>query len=115
MNIVHQSALIRGRAIVDYALSRETHDQPFAVRDMIGIVAAYVGSGRPWTTMEQDLTDLLDPALGKRAAETLSYFDFAQDRGLWVRSSNGDFRFTNHALQKNYPANRLSDDTHTIG
>lgn len=103
MKILNPASLERGATLIDFLFP--IHDQSYEVRDLVGIVAAYIGRGYYPKDIEKKLAERLNPRLARQARETFKYFDRYGSTGLWTEGvCPEDICFTNKTLDKLYPA-----------
>jgi hypothetical protein len=107
MRFINPPSLARGSALIDYAISNGSAMQ-FDIRDMIGVVAAYIGRGHATLDMGKYLAERLNAAIAERATQTFEMFNGC---GLWVQGAAADdVRFIHPTLAHMYPeVNRTND------
>jgi hypothetical protein len=90
--------------MVDFALSGGRRPYDFELADVIGMVAAYVDSGRPTDEIEQHMTRCLGPVLAADMERAFHMFNDWTERGLWMQGpAVEDVRFTDRSLRLHYP------------
>jgi hypothetical protein len=104
MLLIDQPSLAFGKTLVDYAFSGEHRNMDLKLSEVIGVVAAYIGTGRSTNEIEETLSTLLSPVIAKRAHDTFEMFNDPHGRGLWVQGpASDDIRFTDRKLHRRYP------------
>jgi len=107
MELMSETSLARGEALVDYAFSGERRELSLDVPELIGVVAAYIAERGTSVDIEERLSGLLAPSIAARAARTFALFDDPDGRGLWTQGpATEDVRFTHPELDRRYPSVR---------
>lgn len=110
MKIFTTKSLTRGAALLDYAFSNKGLTLQVDAPDVIGLVAAYIGSGRLPIDLEADLSKRLNSRLAADAQRALDLFGHGQ-QALWsIGLAVDDVRFENKRLAQLYPAVNKAND-----
>jgi len=101
MKLINQTGLQRGDILLDYAFSEKGAGLELGIPDQIGLVFGYIARGKYPEYIEECLSDLLHPAIGKQAARPFETFQDSRGRGLWIQGpAMDDTTFTHHKLIK---------------
>lgn len=102
MKSIRTESLVRGKALVDYALSKK--GRRLSDEDMIGVIAAYLGRGSSLAYMMEDFSKHFGSRFARRAEKVLNEYNNDNRLGLWETGAGDDeIRFTHEALCRAYP------------
>lgn len=104
LQLVTESGLIRGEALLDYAFREPGSKSRVCASDIVGLVAAYVDRWGDVSQMEDELRHLLSHDVAASARAMFEAFQGDNAWSLWTQGpAIDDIVFKNDKLRARYP------------